>query len=260
MSTCLLNTMTRMRDVIDRVSDYFDSNCDALVGLYLYGSSISGGLQRESDIDVLAVTRRSLSTPERVGITDLLLRFSGRRATAEPGRPVELTSVVHSELSPWRYPPVCDYQYGEWLREDITAGQVPAPHPDPDLAILISSARSSSKPLRGPAFEEITDPVPAADLRRAIHDSVQPLLGDLHGDERNVLLTLARMVVTLETGQIVSKDDAARRVMSGLPPSSRELLDLACQGYLGAVADDWTHNRDQTRETAERLAAHVRRL
>jgi streptomycin 3"-adenylyltransferase len=154
---------------------------------------------------------------------------------------------------------MCDYQYGEWLRDGITAGQVPAPHPDPDLAILISSARPNSKPLRGPALDEIVDQVPAADLRRAINDSVEPLLGDLHGDERNVLLTLARMVVTLETGEIVSKDDAARRVMSDLPPSSRQLLDLARQGYLGETEDDWTQNREQTREAAERLAAEVRR-
>jgi hypothetical protein len=217
-------------------------------------------LQPESDLDLLAVTRRSLPTPKRVELTDLLLRFSGRRATVQPGRPVELTSVVHSELSPWTYPPVCDYQYGEWLREDITAGQLPAPHPHPDLAILITSARSGSEPLRGPALDEIIDPVPAADLRRAIHDSVQPLLGDLHGDERNVLLTLARMVVTLETGEIVPKDDAAGRAMSVLPPGNRDLLEVARQGYLGHVADDWTQNRELTRETAERLAAHVRRL
>ena len=260
MSACLPHTMTRMRHVIDRVSDYFDSNGDAFVGLYLYGSSVAGGLQHESDLDLLAVTRRSLSAPERVEITDLLLRFSGRRATVEPGRPVELTSVVQSGLRPWSYPPVCDYQYGEWLREDFTAGHVPAPHPDPDLAVLITSARSISKPLRGPALDEITDPVPPADLRRAIKDSVQPLLGDLVGDERNVLLTLARMVVTLETGEIVSKDDAADRVMGILPPGSRGLLDLARKAYLGAAADDWTQNREQTLETADRLAAHVRRL
>jgi aminoglycoside 9-adenylyltransferase len=252
--------MVHMRDVIDRLADYFDSHRGGIVGLYLYGSSIARGLQHESDLDLLAVTRRSLSTPERVEITDLLLRFSGRRATVVPGRPVELTSVVHSELRPWRYPPVCDYQYGEWLREDIAAGQLPGAHPDPDLAILISSARSRSEPVRGPALDEITDPVPPADLRRAIKDSVQPLLGDLVGDERNVLLTLARMVVTLETGEIVSKDDAADRVMSTLPAGSRDLLDLARQGYLGAAADDWTQNRDQTRETADHLAAMIRRL
>ena len=253
--------MTPMSTVTDRISSYLESNIrDALVGLYLHGSSIAGGLRHESDIDLLAVTRRSLSSRERFGITDLLLRFSGRKATVEPGRPVELTSVVHSELFPWTYPPVSDYQYGEWLREEFAAGQLPGAHPDPDLAILITSARSASTPLQGPPLDEITDPVPTADLRRAIQDSLQPLLGDLHGDERNVLLTLARMVVTLETGDIVSKDDAARRVMGGLPPGSKELLDLARQGYLGTAADDWTQNREQTQETAEHLASHVRRL
>ena len=68
------------------------------------------------------------------------------------------------------------------------------------------------------------------------------------------------MIVTLETGEIVSKDDAARRVMSGLPPGSRELLDLARRGYLGDIADDWTQNRALTQETAEHLASNVRRL
>ena len=130
----------------------------------------------------------------------------------------------------------------------------------PILAILVSAARSTSQPLRGPQLDGITDPIPTADIRRAIHDSLQPLLGDLHGDERNVLLTLARMVVTLETGDIVTKDGAARRVTSQLPPGSREVLDLARQGYLGEVEDDWTRNREPTRETAELLAADIRRL
>jgi streptomycin 3"-adenylyltransferase len=37
-------------------------------------------------------------------------------------------------------------------------------------------------------------------------------MGDWLGDERNVLLTLARMIVTVEAGEVVPKDEAARRV------------------------------------------------
>jgi hypothetical protein len=35
----------------------------------------------------------------------------------------------------------------------------------------------------------------------------------LQRDERNVLLTLARMLVTLETGEIVAKDETVRRTL-----------------------------------------------
>jgi aminoglycoside 9-adenylyltransferase len=253
--------MKPMPSVTVRISDHFDGhNPGGLIGLYLYGSSIAGGLRHESDVDLLVVTRRSFSTQERCEITDLLLRFSGRGATVAPGRPVELTSVVHSELTPWSYPPVCDYQYGEWLRGKITAGQLPAPHPDPDLAILITAARSASEALRGPTLDKIIDRVPTADVRRAIRDSLQPLVGDLDGDGRNVILTLARMIVTLETGEIVPKDEAASRVMSRLPPACQEVLELARHGYLGEAADDWTQLRELAQATAERLASHVRGL
>lgn len=231
-----------------------------VIGLYLYGSSTAGGLRHDSDIDLLLITRRSLSAHDRAKLTDLLLRYSGGRGTVAPGRPVELTSVGHTELTRWCYPPVCDYQYGEWLREAIKAGQLPAPHPDPDLAILLTAARSASEPLRGPALDQVSDPVPTPDVRRAIRDSLDPLLGDLVGDERNVLLTLARMVVTLETGGIMPKHQAAGRVMGRLPPACREVLELARRGYLGQVADDWTELREPARQTAECLAALLRRV
>ena len=243
----------------DRILDHIDRHDPGgVIGLYLYGSSIADGLRHQSDIDMLLVTRRSLSPRERSEITDLLLNCSGRRATVKPGRPVELTSLVRVDLVPWTYPPRCDYQYGEWLRDEITAGQLPAPHLDPDLAILLTAARSVNEALRGPALEEITEPVPAADVQRAIRDSLEPLLGDLEGDERNVLLTLARMVVTLKTGEIVPKDEAAQRVMGGLPPDCQQVLELARRGYLGQVTDDWTRLRAPAHKAAAQLASQVR--
>jgi hypothetical protein len=38
------------------------------------------------------------------------------------------------------------------------------------------------------------------------------------------------------------------------------VLDLARLGYLGEEADDWTRRQDEARETADCLAARVRRL
>lgn len=219
-----------------------------------------GGLRDDSDLDLLLITRTSLVLQERRQLTDLLLDYTDQRAIVEGSRPVELTSVVHSALVPWRYPPVCDYQCGEWLRDNFSDGTVPQPHADPDLTILLASARPSSEPLRGPRLDELIEAVPRADVHRAIHDSLPALLGNLLGDERNVLLTLARMIVTLESDEIVPKDEAARRVSSRLATPDATVLDLARQGYLAETVDDWTKLGEQARTTADHLAARVREL
>jgi hypothetical protein len=51
---------------------------------------------------------------------------SASRSGAGPARSVELTIVVADEIRPWRYPPRCDLQYGEWLRAGYDQGDVAA--------------------------------------------------------------------------------------------------------------------------------------
>jgi len=53
------------------------------------------------------------------------------------------------------------------------------------------------------------------------------------GEERNVILTLARTVVTAETGQIVSKDQAADLVLPSLREPHRSVLSTAARGLSG---------------------------
>jgi streptomycin 3"-adenylyltransferase len=245
--------------VVDDLRDFLERNDPGgVVGTYLYGSSVLGGLRPDSDIDVLVLTRRSLTDPDRRGLTDFLLRFSGRRATVVPGRPLEVTTLVVDDVAPWRYPPTCDYLYGEWLRDQYLGGDLPQRHPSPDLAVLLTTARERAEVLSGAALETLLAPVPGADLLRAVQDSLDPLLGNLVGDERNVLLTLARMVVTVRTGRIVAKDEAARLLLPGLDEPHRQLLDLAGRAYVGDVHDDWDDLRDETAATAAHLAGLVR--
>ena len=47
-----------------------------LVGAYLHGSAVSGGMVRSSDIDLLAVTRRRLPIEQRRRLTSELLSLS----------------------------------------------------------------------------------------------------------------------------------------------------------------------------------------
>ena len=91
-----------------------------------------------------------------------------------------------------------------------------------------------------------------------MQDSLAPLLGDLEGDERNVLLTLARMAVTFETGQIASKVEAAAQVLGSLEEPHISVMTLAMDAYLGQVQDDWSERQAQARETAQHLATRIR--
>ena len=119
---------------------------DDVVGAYLFGSAVLGGLRRDSDLDVLAVVKRPMTLEQKKGLVRPLLTLSGR----DGRRHVELTVVVESEIRPWRYPPHMDFQYGDWLRSDFANGKAePLTTENPDLAILLAMVRRCGEPSSG---------------------------------------------------------------------------------------------------------------
>lgn len=231
-----------------------------VVGVYLHGSAVLGGLRPTSDLDLLVVARRPLPDDRRRALTDGLLAVSGRRRRRPDDRPVELIVVTASDLRPWRYPPVMDYLYGEWLRDEYLAGTLPARGPKPDLVTLLTMARAADRPLRGPSLAALLDPVPPADLRRAIVAEVPSLLDDLEDDTRNVLLTLARVWVTLATGSIRSKDAAAAWAGERLPVDLRPVLERATAIYLGEADESFPGLEALVGPCAEAMFAAIRDL
>ena len=237
-----------------------DSLGAAVVGAYLHGSAVLGGLRPSSDLDVLVVLHRTMTAAERRAVLDGLLDVSGRRARRGPARPVELTAVVQSDVRPWRYPPRADFQYGEWLRDEYERGVVPLPAPASDLALLLTMVLGGNAPLLGPPPGEVLDPVPHQDLLRASVAGVPELIEDLGSDTRNVVLTLARIWATLATGTVTSKDSAADWVLDHLPPEHRPVLARARAVYLGNEEDRWDDLLPHVRGYADHVVAAIRRL
>jgi predicted nucleotidyltransferase len=224
-----------------------------LIGAYLYGSGVTGGLRPDSDIDLFGLVARGLRPAERRRIVEGLLPLSGRQTRPATWRPIELTLVVHGEVRPWRYPPRSELQYGEWLRPAFLAGDpTQGPSENSDLALLVTMLIHDSEALIGPPARELLDPVPRPDVLRAMRDGVPALLGDLDTDTRNVLLTLARMWMTASTGEVQPKDAAADWALDRLPEEHRPLLARARAGYLGEADDRW---EDQAAVNA--LARHL---
>ena len=119
-----------------------------VVGIYLYGSAVAGGLRPDSDLDLFVVTDRRLSGSEKARIVEGLLPISGRKTRPPTWRPIEVTIVAQPEVRPWRYPPRMELQFGEWLRDAFLSGAVePEPAEHPDLAVLITMVRQTGKAL-----------------------------------------------------------------------------------------------------------------
>jgi len=74
----------------------------SIVGVYLFGSAVNGGLHINSDVDVLVIANHSLPEVTRKKLTDRLMLISGKIGKADSVRPLEVTIINHSDIVPWR--------------------------------------------------------------------------------------------------------------------------------------------------------------
>ncbi|WP_309083520.1 aminoglycoside adenylyltransferase family protein [Chelativorans sp.] len=242
---------------IDAVSALERSFGKSLLAAYLHGSAVAGGLRPNSDVDVLAVIGRPITHAERAQLVAGLMKMSGAPGSGDGSRPLELIVFLRADLTPPSYPARSEFIYGEWLRDAFKAGGVPEPAGDPEMTLILAQARREARTLIGPDPAEMLPVIPQAHIGRAIGDLLPALLASLDGDERNVLLTLARMWRTLSTGEFVPKDVAAEWAAPRLPEEAAGLITCAGREYLGAVSVDWQARRDEVRRVAEDLRQRV---
>lgn len=231
---------------------------DALVALYLHGSAVSGKLRPQSDIDLLAVIERDVTNDQRDKLLTELMRISGRHPAA-PGGPrcIEVIMFHLSDLSEVCFPMRAEFTYGEWLRDAFESGEKLMPAHDPEFTLILAQARQEAVPLSGPGREELLPQVSMDVVRQAMGDLLPGLMEGLEGDERNVLLTLARMWRTTSAGDFVSKDEAVLWAIPQMPVQEAATLDYARRAYLGQTIDEWGSRRTDAKQLAQHLRNRV---
>ncbi len=256
LSPCDKQQLDRALAIVRQVLDA------VMVGAYLFGSAVQGGLHPESDLDIFVVCKRPTTLHEKERLVRGLMAISGKSAPEETWRRVEVTTVVKSDITPWRYPPSIDFQYGDWLRPEFEKGNFgPSPTPlRPDLALLIRMVVAADTALVGPPPGSVFDPVPNGDVLRAMVSDIDRLRGSIGYDTRNVILTLARMWSTFATGAIRSKDAAASWVVEQLPAAHRPVLLHAREAYLGIEAERWDDLSGAVAPCVDHMIAEIRRL
>lgn len=230
-----------------------------LLGAYLYGSSIVGGLQKYSDVDLFVVSNRSTTREEKARLVARMLTISSVDENSSQRR-MEMTIVVESEINPWHYPPTFDFQYGDWLREEFENGTIEpwSTKVMPDLALLITQVLLASKTLLGPAPDELLDTVPYHDFMIATVKELDSLMANLPFDTRNVLLTFARIWSTVETDAIRSKSGAALWVLDSLPTEYQPVMQRARAIYMGEAHDHWNDIQALVQPCADFIVGRIK--
>ncbi len=233
---------------------------DKLLAIYLHGSAVASELKPLSDIDFLAVINRSMTDEQRKDLITSLLQISGRYPTiSEDKRWIEVMVFLQSELSNPEFPICAEFIYGEWLRDDFEAGIIPTPVHDPDNAIFLAQAKYQSIKLFGDDACILLPEISIKTIHQAMYESLPALLKKLRDDERNVLLTLARMWCTATTGKFVTKDVAAIWAIPYMSDHNASILDYARKAYLGEVGSRWECGWNDTVQLAEWLGEQVTR-
>lgn len=232
-----------------------------LHSVYLHGSAVTQGLRPRSDVDVLAFVHQPLSTETRQQLAHELLPISGHYPTDKAGRrPLEVMIFVADDPSVTRYPARCEFIYGEWLRADIENGDLEEASADPEYTLILAQAERAVLPLYTATNDPKLPTIPASDIQQAISDLLPALVASAEDDERNVLLTLARMWYTASTGEFTSKDHAATWAAERVEAEHAELLRYARDGHVNRMDEDWAVKSELLRHTMSIMEKHIQQL
>jgi hypothetical protein len=201
------------------------------VGLYLYGSLAAGDFSPDrSDIDFVVVTDGELSRVHLSALTEMHDHFASSDspwATEVDGSYIPRDALRRHDPGRAGHPHV-----------ERGVGKLRVEHFGPDWVIQRHVLREHGVVLAGPAPRTLIDTVGPDDIRRAVRalalDVWAPLgedpveLAHWHwGAQVYTILTMCRMLHTLETGEVVSKQAAARWARSALGPPWASLIDRA---------------------------------
>jgi predicted nucleotidyltransferase len=184
---------------------------DQLVSAYLFGSATTGDFDRESDVDVVVVTADKLpdetfaalqAMHARIAVTDswcatqLEVSYIPRRAI----RRYNPADALHPRLDRGKEETLRMMQHGA------------------DWVVQRHLIREGGLVLLGPAPAMLVDPVSPDDMRRAMLELLQEWLAPMlenppdvrtRGYQSFIVLSICRILYTLEHGDVVSKKAAA---------------------------------------------------
>jgi len=187
---------------------------EGLVGVYVHGSLALGCFNPAlSDLDVLVVTKRPLTSTEREAHAPVL---------AAGGR-IEISFLPASSLRRWRHPAPYDLHFA-WK-----GSRVLGPGEDHDLAAHVTIARHAGVALLGPPPVDVFPEVPWEDYEDSLRRDLESC-GE-HGGRLYAVLSPARIWATLTERVVHSKASGAAWALERAPEEFQAQLSQALETY-----------------------------
>lgn len=225
------------------------------VGMYLHGSLAAGDFEPDrSDIDFLIVTTDEISDET----FSALQAMHARIAASESKWATELEGAYIPQRVLRRYDPANARHPTIGRHKDA---YLRVEQHDSDWVIKRHVLREQGIVLTGPPPHTLIDPIQPNELRRAVLETLRgwwtPMLDDptrlqSPGYRAFAILTMCRMLYTLQYGTIVSKPFAARWALAPLDERWIGLIEWAMTWQPGKPADTLNETLDIIRYTLER--------
>lgn len=224
-----------VREVLSRAQAVLGSHW---VGMYLDGSLASGDFEQDSDIDFVMVTDVDVNGD----LFAALQEMHDRIAQLDTCWAIQLEGSYISAQALRRFDP--DHA----LHPNIERGsgeRLKMVYHDEAWNVHRQVLRERGIIVSGPAPDTLVDPVSADDLRSAMQAQIHGWLVNIlnhtdvlqsRGYQSYAVLTLCRMLYTIETGQVASKPKAARWAQEKLGQRWNALIERTWDGR---------HNPDQ---------------
>lgn len=208
-----------------------------LHGFYLHGSlALDAFDPTSSDVDFVVVTSGQLADETVAALADMHARLSA--GESKWGRELEGSYVPQKALR--RHDPHnADYPHIE------RGGALRVEQHHSDWIIQRHVLREKGLALVGPPPHTLLDPIPPAALRQAVLDLLwwwELQLEDTWRVEQSgyrsyAILTMCRILYTMEEGAVISKPAAARWAQARLDPRWTRLIDRALRWHLDEPLD-----------------------
>jgi predicted nucleotidyltransferase len=226
------------------------------VGAYLFGSLACGGFDRDSDVDILVVTEDEVSGElfsSLQAMHERVAAFDSHWATQLEVSYIPRRALRRRDPSDATHPHI-DRGAGERLQM--------ARH-DSDWVVQRHTLRARGVTLAGPAPATLIDSVSPDELRRAMLDLTwwlaeileEPARISMRGYQSYIVLTMCRVLYTLEHGAVVSKREAARWASDALGEHWTPMIESAWEGRRNprakATPEDLSETLDLIRHTLE---------